>query len=351
VETSLSGGVAEGYERGWVTVGVDVGGTKTHLALSSGEQEIVPSYDWHRGGLGRVAQGISDLLRSITPAVPAALAVGSHGCNDRVLCARLEQSLHARVGDIPILVVNDAELLLPSVRAPAGVGLVAGTGSVVVGYDAAGDLAIAGGWGGYIGDEGSSTGMFRDAARAVAEAYDRGEADDPLVGLLCASLEINHVRELPAVLDRFASPPAWAHLTPKLFSQALERGSALILKVIEQQALALATLVVDVRIRGAAVDTVVAAGGVVVNAPWFQDALRRALAVRCPASTLIVLGEPPVVGALNLAEDLALLSAGLEPKGSIGPVLGHEFPALASVGGALSPGAAAHSTQEGTRRL
>ncbi len=167
METRLSESGTERYERDCVTVGVDVGGTKTHLALSSGEQEIVPSYDWHREGLDRVAEGIVDLLRSMTPAFPAALAVGSHGCNDRVLCARLEDSIRDRLGDLPILVVNDAELLLPSVRAPAGVGLIAGTGSVVVGYDADGELAIAGGWGGYIGDEGSSTGMFRDAARAV----------------------------------------------------------------------------------------------------------------------------------------------------------------------------------------
>ncbi len=329
----MSEGGTAGYVREPVTVGVDVGGTKTHLALSSGEQEIVPSYEWHREGLDRVAEGIADLLHSMTSRRLAAVAVGSHGCNDRVLCARLEDSLHDRLGDVPIIVVNDAELLLPSVRAPAGVGLIAGTGSVVVGYDADGELAIAGGWGGYIGDEGSSTGMFRDAARACADAYDRGDADDPLVALLCASLGIDHIRELPAVLDTFASPPAWAHLTPELFSKALAQDSELILEVIEQQALALAALIGNVHGRGAAVDTVVGAGGVIVNAAWFQDALRRALAVVSPGSALVILTDPPVVGALALAADLAELSAGVEPTGPIGPVLRHRFPALAPVGG------------------
>jgi glucosamine kinase len=335
-----------------VTVGVDVGGTKTHLALSTGEERIVSSYEWHRGGLDRVAEGIAEVLRSMTSERPAALAVGAHGCNDRVLCERLEESLRARLGALPILAVNDAELLLPSVRAAAGVGLISGTGSVVVGYDPDGELAIAGGWGGYIGDEGSSTGMFRDAARAVAEAYDRGEEGDPLVVLLCESLGIDHVRELPAALDKFASPPAWAHLTPELFSKALERDSTLILDVIEHQALALATLVSDVRGRGAAVDTVVAAGGVVVNATWFQNALRHALADVSPISTLVVLTEPPVVGALTLAVDLAALGAGREPEGQIGPVLRHRFPEFSSVTGQVPAGGAAgvinSSTQEGT---
>jgi N-acetylglucosamine kinase-like BadF-type ATPase len=315
-----------------LTVGVDVGGTKTHLALSTGEERVVPSADWHRSGLDRVAQGIAGLLWSTTTAQPVALAVGSHGCNDRPLCARLERSLRGHLGDLPILVVNDAELLLPSVRASAGVGLISGTGSVAVAYHPDGEMVIAGGWGGYIGDEGSSTGMFRDAARAVAEAYDRGDPKDPLVAILCAALEIDHLRELPRVLDTFVSPPAWAHLTPGVFSQAIEQRSSLIGSVIEQQALGLATLIARVRDRGAAVDTVVAAGGVVVNADWFEDALRGALARVSPGSELVVLREPPVVGALNLAADLAELTAGRAPDGPIGPVLRNLFPARRSDG-------------------
>ncbi len=325
----MSEAISDGHERPLLTVGVDVGGTKTHVALSSGEQQVVSSGAWHREGLDRVAQGIVEVLASLTAVVPVALAVGSHGCNDRPLCARLEHSLHARLGGLPILAVNDAELLLPSVRASAGVGLIAGTGSVAVGYDGDGEMVIAGGWGGYIGDEGSSTGLFRDAARAVAEAYDRGDPEDPLATILCAALEIDHVRELPRVLDTFVSPPAWAHLAPSVFSRALEQESALILDVIRHNALALATLVARLHGRGAAVDTVVAGGGVVVNAVWFQDALRQALTTVSPASTLVVLSEPPVVGALNLAADLAVLSAGKEPEAPVGPVLRQLFPAPA----------------------
>lgn len=330
-----------------MTVGVDVGGTKTHLALSSGEERIVPSAHWHREGLDRVAEGIAELLRATTSTVPVALAVGSHGCNDRLLCARLERRLHGHLGDLPILAVNDAELLLPAVSASAGVGLISGTGSVAVGYDPDGQMVIAGGWGGYIGDEGSSTGMLRDAARAVAEAYDRGDPEDPLVAILCEALEIDHVRELPRVLDTFATPTAWAHLTPEVFSQALEQESALISDVIEQQALGLASLIGHLHGRGAAVDVVVAGGGVVVNAAWFQDALQRALVAVSPVSKLVVLSEPPVVGALNLAADLAVLSAGRKPEGPVGPVLRHLFPEAEPAGAErLSngvPGAPVHS--------
>ena len=295
------------------------------------------------------------MLRSLTAEIPDALAIGAHGCNDRFLCSRMEHELRDRIGDLPVLAVNDAELLLPAVQAPNGVGLVAGTGSVVVGYDQDGEMVIAGGWGGYIGDEGSSTGMFRDAARAVAHAYDRGEPEDPLAALLCDSLEIDHLRELPAALDSFISPPAWAALTPDLFTKALDQGSVLIVEVIEQQALALANLIDYLRGRGAAVDTVVAGGGVIVNAAWFQDALTRAFAEVVPESTLVVLDRPPVQGALALANDLAVLTAGLTPDHIVGPVLRARFQRLATAGsqsrhGASPAGAAKSSPKlEGER--
>ena len=174
-----------------LTAGVDVGGTKAHVLLSTGEQRIVPSAAWIRGGIEGIADGVTELIATVSGMRPQALAVGAHGANDRTLCARLERALHERMGPEPaILALNDAELLLPSVRAAAGVGLIAGTGSIAVGYDDHSELMIAGGWGGYIGDEGSATGLFRDVARKVAEAYDRGDPEDPVVALLLQAVGI-----------------------------------------------------------------------------------------------------------------------------------------------------------------
>ena len=316
---------------GALTAGVDVGGTKAHVLLSTGEERIVPSAAWIRGGIEGIADGVAKLVGSVSGTRPEALAVGAHGCNDRTLCARLERALHTRLGREPAIVaLNDAELLLPSVRAAAGVGLIAGTGSVAVGYDREGELMIAGGWGGYIGDEGSATGLFRDVARKVAEAYDRGEPEDPVVALLLESIGIDHLRELPAALARFGSPTAWAHLAPDLLERGLSAGSTLASEALEENAAALAGLVASLRGRGAATDTVVAAGGVIANAAWLQDAVARALARTSPASELVVLREPPVVGAAQLAGDLADLAAGRVPDHPIGPVLeqlyGHGSP-------------------------
>ena len=305
-----------------LTVGVDVGGSKAQAVLSTGAERTVPSRAWHRQGFDGVAEGITALVRSLSDQPIAALAVGAHGCNDRVQCARLEQALRARLGAVPVLALNDGELLLPSVRAAAGIGLISGTGSIAIGYAPDGELMIAGGWGGYIGDEGSGTALFRDAARKVAEAYDRGELDDPLEGLLLRSLAIDHIRELPATLADFGSPTAWAHLAPDLIERGLAAGSSLTAQVVAEHGAALAGLVGSLRKRGAAADSVVAAGGVISNAPWLEDSVRRSLAEISPGSKLVVLREPPVIGAVHLAQDMAALVAGEPRDHPIGPVLG-----------------------------
>ena len=51
--------------------------------------------------------------------------------------------------------------------------MVAGTGSVVFGENAAGrDVARTGGWGYVFGDEGSGFGLARDGVRAALDALD-----------------------------------------------------------------------------------------------------------------------------------------------------------------------------------
>ncbi len=58
-----------------------------------------------------------------------------------------------------------------------GVVIVAGTGSIVIGKTVRGDLLTVGGWGRFIGDEGSGYHLGREAVRAVTLQMDRrGEA-------------------------------------------------------------------------------------------------------------------------------------------------------------------------------
>src|SRR4051812_30468355 len=73
---------------------------------------------------------------------------------------------------------NDARIALTgAIGFGPGVVVIAGTGSVAVGRNAAGEEARAGGWGPIIGDEGSGYGIARAGLAAILRAHDgRGPA-------------------------------------------------------------------------------------------------------------------------------------------------------------------------------
>src|SRR5262249_9170650 len=123
--------------------------------------------------------------------VPAAICLGIAGV-DRPGEARTITALMRRIGQTArILCVNDALLALaPGVRDGSGIVIIAGTGSIVYGKNAAGRAARAGGWGHMIGDEGSGYWIGREALAAVMRATDGRGPATRLAGDILAFFEV-----------------------------------------------------------------------------------------------------------------------------------------------------------------
>jgi N-acetylglucosamine kinase-like BadF-type ATPase len=289
-----------------VRVGIDVGGTKTHLrATRDGEviaDRVVPSEGWRPADIPAAAAFLADLIGTIVPAEPTAVAVGAHGCDSARACAAVQTEL-TRLLPAVSLVRNDAELLVPAAGLATGVGLVAGTGSVAVGRDGAGEPVYVGGWGWLFGDEGSAPGLMREAARASLAARDRGEPPDLLTDLLVRSYQVAEVTDLPEAMAADYSATGWGNRAALVFD-ALHGGSPLAEAVVEEAAEALAGLVARIATRGVGVDDVVVAGGVMLNQSRLFDAFLRKLKAVAPTSKVHRLTVPPVHGAVRLAEQM-----------------------------------------------
>ncbi|HTJ71370.1 MAG TPA: BadF/BadG/BcrA/BcrD ATPase family protein [Actinospica sp.] len=288
-----------------VRVGIDVGGTKTHLRAFAGPRlladQVYSSEGWVPADFRRAAGFLADLISRAIPGVtPVAVAVGAHGCDSAEDGAALAAALEPLVGG-PCLVLNDAELLAPAVGLGDGIGLVAGTGSVAVGRDAAGRPVYVGGWGWLFGDEGSAPGLIREAARASLAARDRGEDPDLLAALLLDAYQVSEVMDLPDAMAAQAGAREWGSRAALVF-EALDGGSALAESVIEDAAGALAQLVVQVAARGVDPSGVAVGGGVILNQPRLYDAFVRRLAAVLPGTVVHRLEVPPVQGALVIAE-------------------------------------------------
>ncbi|MGW7422644.1 BadF/BadG/BcrA/BcrD ATPase family protein [Streptomyces sp. NPDC054813] len=289
-----------------LVIGIDVGGTKTHLRAFTGADLVADhvrsSSGWRPHDPAAAARWLTALVHEALPAGtrPAALAVGGHACETPRQCAQISAALRD-FHETPVLVVGDAELLVPAAGLDKGVGLVAGTGSVAVGRHADGSPVQVGGWGAVLGDEGGAAGLVREAARAVWAAHDRGEAPDALATGLAAAFGVAEVPALGAALEGASDVSAeWGRHAPVLFAAA-DAGSRLAADVIADGGRALAGLVVRLAARGLAVDDVVVAGGTILSQPRLYDAFAAALAEAVPGARPQPLRLPPVEGAVALA--------------------------------------------------
>lgn len=289
-----------------IAVGIDVGGTKTHLRADAGSVTVADhvrsSSGWRPHDPVAAADWLCAVVGEALPAgtLPSSVAVGGHACETPRQCEEIRSVLQERLG-VPCLVVGDAELLVPAAGLDKGVGLVAGTGSVAVGRRSDGTLVQVGGWGAVLGDEGGAAGLVREAARAVWAAHDRGEAPDALAAGLISAFGVSEVPALGAALESATDVSAeWGRHSPVVF-EAAERGSLIAEEVIAEGGRSLASLVVRLAGRGVAVDDVVVSGGTVLAQPALHDALLASLAILVPGARLRPLRVAPVTGAVALA--------------------------------------------------
>ncbi|MBK3573113.1 ATPase [Streptomyces sp. MBT65] len=292
-----------------LVVGIDVGGTKTHLRACAGTDVVADhiraSSGWRPHDPATAADWLTALVHDALPAHarPSAVAVGGHACETPRQCAEIRAALEDRLG-VPTLVVGDAELLVPAAGLDKGVGLVAGTGSVAVGLLGDGTRLQVGGWGAVLGDEGGAAGLVREAARTAWAAHDRGEAPDQLALGLVEAFAVAEVPALGAALESASDVSAeWGRHARVVFTAA-DAGSLLAREVIAEAGRSLAALVVRLAERGVPVDDVVVSGGTVLAQPRLYEALTDALAERVPGARPQPIRVPPVEGAVALARSI-----------------------------------------------
>ena len=290
-----------------MAVGIDIGGTKTHVAVRDPGSEsldlVVLSDSWRRNGLfgdaGNAARlieivlGMGDLDR-MEP-----LAIGAHGCESEQDCVDFAAQVKA-VYPGPVSVYNDAELLVPAAGHDYGVSVVIGTGSIVVGSSPERRMIVSGGHGWLIGDPGSAPGLTREAVKKVLTNRDRGGALDALGTRMLARFGAADEPGLIHVFNSAIEISHWGSAAIDVFAAA-DEGSALAAEVIDEAARALAESVRDVVERGAMGHNVVCAGGVVTNQPRMFEALRSHVERVIPSSVVELLTVPPAIGALHLA--------------------------------------------------
>lgn len=296
-----------------VIVGLDAGGTKLGVRVATPGGALIadvslPAEDWSASPAGDAASWLATRIRRVVGQEHEVIAVGvgAQGCDTAEHCAELESAL-AAIG-YAATVVNDAALLVPAAGQSAGIGVIAGTGSIAVGADAAGDTLFAGGWGWVLGDDGGAPAIVREATIAALAAHDDGADDDGLLRTLQTAFGVTSPQALARAVNDTPTPENWGPRAAAVFAAA-DAGSALAAGVVERAADHLAGLVGQLVRRGAVGDAVVTAGSVIANQPRLFRALSARIAAAHPSLTVVPLADAPVAGGVELARRLASVSA------------------------------------------
>jgi N-acetylglucosamine kinase len=206
------------------SLGFDGGGTKTECVLLDAKGAVIgegrggpanplrSGYDGAFTSLHEAAAGAMAAAR-IRPGDVTNVCAGIAGAGRRSVVRRVMVFLTEEFPAALTQVATDYEVALESAAGSGlGVVLIAGTGSVAFGRNAAGETARAGGYGPWIGDEGSAFDIGRRAVSAVARTRDTDAPVTMLAEMIPAALDCPDWDEL--MLRIMKNPD---EVFPKLF--------------------------------------------------------------------------------------------------------------------------------------
>ena len=165
-------------------LGVDGGGTKTQIALMNEAREV--RCEGFAGPSNPLRVGVETAVTNIAKAINEACdrdgvsrgdivgaTLGLAGVRRADLKQSVRESFIKRLGIRRVEVVTDAEIaLFATTLGKPGLVVIAGTGSVCLGKNENGQMAISGGWGPRAGDEGGGVGIAQQALHTIAKASD-----------------------------------------------------------------------------------------------------------------------------------------------------------------------------------
>lgn len=278
-----------------LAIGVDVGGTWLRVVARDRGRSVarvaVPVRD---------APRVETFLRTLwrrrgwSGAVTAGLVVASRGVwtgPERRTAARRLRGLARRVH-----VLSDAEAaLLGALDGGAGVLVLSGTGSIVIGRDARGRWARAGGLGPLLGDEGSGFWLGREWLGARARDGN--------------GLAARRIARQPDAVARIAA------LAPRVVARA-RRGDPRARRIVREGQAQLAALTLRVtRQLGLPPPVSVSWAGTLLGNAWFRRGVIRAVARAGLSARWRRPVRSPVDAAARLAESLSGAREPHDPAG------------------------------------
>jgi glucosamine kinase len=230
-------------------LGIDGGGTKTRCAVGD-EKSVLATGTSTSCKVQRVGEACAhDALAAaiheacvqagVSPSQITRTCAGVTGAGRPEIANALRRLIGSVVsGDIEV--VGDVDVAFEDAFGSGpGVLVIAGTGSIAYGRNAAGETARAGGWGHTVSDEGSGYWIGREAVKAALRQHD-AQRCSALLSELMVALGLNEFDDFIVRIND-DPPPDYAALFP-VAQHSADEGDKVALAVLEHAAKELAHL-------------------------------------------------------------------------------------------------------------
>lgn len=291
-------------------IGIDGGGTNLRVIVVQPDLTVVGQA--HAGTanpsvIGRDAS--ADLIQNtihaavqnanLAPSEISAVGIGVAGAPREFCYDWLHDTVYGALPDTLIVPSSDHEIaLVGSLGKREGVLILAGTGSVGYGVNAAGESALVGGWGYLLGDEGSGYLLGMDALRALMKSWDGRLPETTLTDAILTALNLLDIWGIVHWLygDTIRTPEV-AKLSRIVLEHATN-GDKVAQAIVQTGVEGLADHVDTIKRRLAMQEAEIAfAGGILTS----DNLLSRQLCTRLGLSDIPQPRYTPVIGAALLA--------------------------------------------------
>ncbi len=293
-------------------LGIDGGGTKTTAAVSDEKGNILlkkvgKTINFYSVGMDKARENllsvIEDIYKETGEITFESVFVG---------CSALDseadtETLRSLCGDIKtkkIKMDSDLYVALKSVEnAYCPCVAICGTGSMVIGEDADGNVKYKGGWGHIIGDEGSGYAIAVNALKCCCIFKDSGE-ESPLLESANEYFDVSDFRE---AIDKIYSPDTTKDILAGFAScvqKVAEAGDVFAESIIVNEAHNFARTVFSLLSEIEECSVLALYGGVFQHNELFREAFKEDISEIYPELEIRLLNIPPEEGALKIARGL-----------------------------------------------
>jgi N-acetylglucosamine kinase-like BadF-type ATPase len=298
-------------------LGIDGGGTKTHAVIADASGRVLG--EGFSGASNPLRVGLEEAVSHIECAVADACArarvtlqqvssacAAIAGVNHPIHYHTMKDALDQTLGPGLLDLVTDARAALEgALDGRAGVVLIAGTGSIAMGMNDAGEHARSGGWGPTISDEGSGYDIARRALKAVISSFDGRSPRTLLSERILNKLRISSAADLPGVIYNSDSESVEIASLAELVTEAAHEGDEVARDILSGAGRELGGLVLSV-VRKLGLQSqsfrVACVGSVFKSGELVLTSLREAVLGEARYAEIGPPLHPPTIGAVKLAQ-------------------------------------------------